>query len=296
MERRKIQLRQTATDAMRMAEQRRLREKMADKMQEHLNTIYLEGKEKQVEIVTEQQKMIAGEQKQRQEMGREKVAKIIESSAEEEKAQEEKILANAADDYQQQLLARDRAEVERKKKLKAQRIQFHLEEMAAEKKRKELQERQSQEAVDNRLTNEDVSREFAKEQREKRFKEARDLRIQLSKQWEERKENERAIKEGVQLFTNRQCDFSRDHKDFVGYAKEAVMVAKEKNWPMEPFVRAINTYGRENFVEERPLLPHLETRHPAVYYDRKEMPKDNDKAVIRYNMQQLRALNPIMRG
>lgn len=293
LQRRRIQMRAIATDAMRMAEQRRLREKMTEEVQEKLCTLHLEGKERQEAIRGEQQKILALQQKQRQEAGREKVARILIQSSEEEKAREAAVQANALEEYQKQLLARETAERERKKLLKAQRIQFHLEEMKEEKERKAQGEMRSKEATDTRLANVEVSRRFAREQRERRMKEAEDLRRRLAKQWDEKQATEKANKEGVQLFTNRHCDFSRDHTDFVNFAKEALQVAREKSLPVKPFVKAINAYEKDNFVEEKPLLPHLEIKKPAVYYDRDELPKNNSKEVIRYNIEQLRALNAV---
>lgn len=296
MERRRIQMRQTATDAMRMAEQRRLREKMQDQVQGKICALYLEGKEKQEEIREQQQKVLADGQRARQEMGREKVAGILEEAAQEEERMEKAVLSSAADEHQQQLVAKEKAETERKKMLKAQRIQFHLEEMEAEKQRKEEGEKRSQEAVIVRLANEEVTNAFEREQRDQRRREAERLRASLTGQWEAKQATEKVFKEGVQLFTNRHCDFSENHKDFVKYAKEALEVAQSKCLPVQPFVRAINAYRRDNFVEEKPLLPHLEVRQPAVYYDRPGLPKNNSKEVIRYNIEQLRALNPIISG
>ena len=114
--------------------------------------------------------------------------------------------------------------------------------------------------------------------------------------WEERQATEKALKESVQSFTNRQCDYSQDHKDFIKYAKEAFEVAKEKQLPLQPLVKAIGKYEKDNFVEEKPLLPHLEVRKPPVEYERPPLPKGNSKEIIRYNIEQLRALNPVGRG
>lgn len=294
MERRQIQLRQTATDAMRMAEQRRLREKMVGVVQERLCEMHLEGKARQEELRSQQERRLADEQRQRQDAGQVRVAQCLKEAAQVEQEREAKVLARAAEEYEQQAVDRERAEVERKKKLKAQRIQFHLEEVRAERERKANEEKQSQEAVLNKLSNVDISRAFAREQRDQRVKEANRLRMALQGQWEDKQRVERERKEAVQLFTNRQCDYAADHKDFVSCAKEALQVAEAERRPVQPYVKAIRAYERDNFVEEKPLLPHLQVLKPAVAYERKELPKDNDKEVIRYNIEQLRALNPVV--
>lgn len=293
MERRRIQLRQTATDAMRMAEQRRLREKVSNQLQEKLNLVYLEGKEKQQEALDEQKKVLVEEQKKRQEVGQAKVAELLQERDEEQRQTEELVLKNAGDDLKRQLEARDKAEVERKKKLKAERIKFHLAEMEAEKAKKEKEKDQAKVATELRLKNEQVTKEFQRQEKARKLKEFKELRTTLGSQQEEKREVARAEKEETQVFTCRHCDFSSDHNEFVKCAKEALRVAKDRKWPVQPYVGAINAYGREHFVEEKPLLPHLEVRHPAVSYERAELPKNNSKEIIRYNLEQLRALNPV---
>lgn len=291
MERRRAQMRKAATDAMQLAEQRRLRDKMEDKVQETLCQIHLEGKERQQELIKQQTKALQSEQATRQAMAKEKVGQVLQESEKEAQETEERVLTNAGAEYREKLLVKDREEAEKKKRLKAQRIQFHLDEMKAEKQRRSEKEKQSRDSMSNRLMNDRVSYQFEAAQREKNTKEARELRLKLTRQWEEKEAMEKAIKEGVQCFSNRQCDFSRDHRDFANYAKEALQGAN--GLPVQPFVKAINAYARENFVEEKAELPHLRVHKPPVDYDRPALPRNNDKAMIRYNIEQLRALNPI---
>lgn len=293
MERRRAQMRKAATDAMLLAEQRRLRDRMEDKVQDTLCQIHLEGKERQQELIKRQTKAMQSEQAMRQSMAKEKVAQALQESEKEVQETEQRVLVNAATEYREKMLDKDREEAEKKKRLKAERIQFHLDEMKAEKQRKSEKDKQLVDSLSNRLTNDQVSFQFEAGQREKYTKEARELRLKLTSQWREKEAMEKAIKEGVQCFSNRHCDFSRDHKDFVNYATEALQGAK--GLPVQPFVKAINAYARENFVEEKPELPHLRVLQPPVYYDRPALPRNNDKATIRYNIEQLRALNPICR-
>lgn len=292
MERRRALLRHTATEAMRMAEQRRLRDRQEERVQEVVCEEQLRGQERQREVIEERRNALSEAQRLRQERAKEQVGEILRRAGEAQEENEALVERNAAEELRRQLEAKERAEVERKKRLKAQRIQIHIEEMQAEKQRKEEREKERKEEVKERLENDQVTREFAREQKLKRTQQAAELRSKLAAQWEEKCQTEREIKAGVQLFSNRQCDFSRDHRDFVRFAGDALQVARQRELPVQPFVKAIESYSRENFVEEKPLLPHLRVCQPPVYYDRPELPAINDKETIRYNIEQLKSLNP----
>lgn len=194
---------------------------------------------------------------------------------------------NASMDFTKKLEDREKADLEKKKRLKAQRIQYHVEEMERQRQQKGKEERLHMESVLNRLLNDSISSNFNDSERKRRIQESQALRTKLMAQWEEKQSNARAQKSEIQRFTNENCDFSKDHREFIEFAAHLIEQAKAENKSQLPLAKAVNQYRAENFVERKPLLPHLEVNFP-VYYKRPNAPEN---AKIRYNIDQLKALN-----
>lgn len=290
MEKRQEQLRRTATEAMRMAEERRMRVRAQDKITAAVAALSIEGQSKLQELKIQKATQLEADEFERQERAQAEIAKILREKEEQQRTVDALVRGRAAREYSQQLQDREKADVERKRMLKAQRIKYHLEQMEMQKEREQASGRIHCESVSNRLNNAAVTKDFFQAERDRHLLQSQSLQRERRQQWEERQRQSRAERDQVQEFTNRHCDHSREHQKFFDTARDVVATAKAESKPLTPFVRAVSEYQKEHFIEPKPVLPHLQTQVPICY--QRDEPKVKP-GITSYDVSFLKTLNPL---
>ncbi|XP_061394720.1 trichohyalin-like [Musca vetustissima] len=258
MEKKREAQRKNALEAMKMVEQRRMREKLTDEVEDRLCCVYNAGKRQLDALRTEQTKKIADDQQQKIEEQVKKLSAIEDNT----EAKESERVRRDISTMQLKFTAEEQEKIRKDKAAKKARIEAYLKEMEQQKEARRRADEEKRFEMAQRFKNEEVNQKFAEKQQQERLANAREMREFLHKQIEENQRNRLAQKQANITCNEDKAD--QEDKFFFDYAKNLIEDAQQKGRPLYPFAKAVNEYKKENDIEcERKIPKHMET-HIAI--------------------------------
>uniref|UniRef100_A0A1A9WVN4 Trichohyalin-plectin-homology domain-containing protein n=1 Tax=Glossina brevipalpis TaxID=37001 RepID=A0A1A9WVN4_9MUSC len=254
MEKKKAALRKNALDAMKMVEQRRLREHMVDEVESRLCCVYNTGKRQLDDMRAEQaQKMLTDKQmkvdEQVQKMtGTDEMAKAIEFQR----------VKRDISTMQLKFTAEEKEKIRKDKASKQARIQAYLKETQEQKEiQRKLEERKRFEMA-QRYKNAEVDYQFNEAEKLEKANRVQEMRNQLREQIED---NKRIAEKQAAERTCVEHEIEKEHKFFFEYARNLMDDAQKKGRPLFPFIKVVQQYKRDNMIEcERKTPKHLQSQ------------------------------------
>lgn len=195
---------------------------------------------------------------------------------------EEAARQKAAAELEQRHETAERSRIEHNRKMKAARIQQHLDEVERVKNMKQQKKNKAEWALANRYKNQEVNLEYDRQKYAQQQEKALALRKLLLQQIDAQLDRS-TIKDAAKIFVEETN--AEDDKNFFGYANELIEEAQSKGRPLLPIIKAIDQYKKENgLIAQREDLPHLQTNINIGL-----PPKDGD--TIKYDIGDLKQLN-----
>ncbi|XP_075157085.1 uncharacterized protein LOC142230334 [Haematobia irritans] len=255
MEKKREELRKNALEAMKMTEQRRLREQMTEQIEDRLVCVYNAGKRQLNSLLAEQTKKIADEQQRKIDGQLKKLASMADNS----QALESERIRRDISTMQLKFTAEEQEKIRKDKAAKQARIEAYLREMEEQKEAKRRAEEEKRFEIAQRFKNEEVNRNFVIREKEKMLDNARTMRSFLDQQIEENQRHKVAEKQAN--ITCHQESVDKEDKFFFEYARNLIEDAQQKGRPLYPFVKAVQQYKKENEINcERKVPPHMATK------------------------------------
>ncbi|XP_055604788.1 trichohyalin-like [Uranotaenia lowii] len=303
LERDKEIRRQHALEAMRMAQEREERLKREACIEETLNNIYNDG-----------QKAIADKLKQIH-INKHKFrdnSHMLKAEIEKNKCLMDETEKNRQDAIRSKEIEADKRERERieaERKMKAARIQAHIQEIEWKKLQETEQAILDRKEMADRIKNVEVTYDFDSRKVTNHTKKAHVQRKLLLDQMDERIDREKQEADTRAELEYMRNSAEKENRHFLQYADELVNEAQSKGRPVLPLLKTVNNYKREHYFDfkEKNFVPrHLVSRVPinnnGVQQTQCE-PYIPDPAIIemtlamppirmRYNPEQLKNMNP----
>ncbi|XP_073830770.1 uncharacterized protein [Musca autumnalis] len=271
MEKKREAQRKNALEAMKMVEQRRMRDKITDEVEDRLCCVYNAGKRQLDALRSEQTKKISDEQQQKI---NEQVKKLtaIEDNTE---AKESERIRRDISTMQLKFTAEEQEKIRKDKAAKKARIEAYMREMEQQKEAQRRAEEAKRFEMAQRFKNEEVNQKFLEKQQQERLANAREMREFLNKQIEENQRNKLAQRQAS--ITCNEDKTEQEDKFFFEYAKNLIEDAQQKGRPLYPFAKAVYEYKKENDIEcERKVPRHMET-HISIGRAKPNEAASNDK-------------------
>uniref|UniRef100_A0A1I8NCJ4 Trichohyalin-plectin-homology domain-containing protein n=1 Tax=Musca domestica TaxID=7370 RepID=A0A1I8NCJ4_MUSDO len=271
MEKKREAQRKNALEAMKMVEQRRMRDKLTDEVEDRLCCVYNAGKRQLDVLRNEQSKKISDDQQQKIQDQVKKLTAIEDNT----EAKESERVRRDISTMQLKFTAEEQEKIRKDKAAKKARIEAYMREMEQQKEAKRRAEEEKRFEMAQRFKNEEVNQKFAEKQQQERLTKAREARDFLNKQIEENQRNKLAQKQA-----NRTCNEEKtqqEDKFFFEYARNLIEDAQQKGRPLYPFAKAVNEYKKENDIAcERKIPKHMET-HISIGRAQPNEATSNDK-------------------
>ncbi|XP_017465344.1 PREDICTED: trichohyalin [Rhagoletis zephyria] len=254
MEKKRAALRKNALEAMKMVEQRRLRERMTEEIEDRLCCVYnLAKKDWDVVKKEEDQKKTTHEEKKQEMQAR--FLRCIQTKTE---ATDEERVRRDISRMQLKFTAEEKEKIRKDKAAKQARIEAYMHELQQQKEAKRRAEEERRYDVATRFKNCEVNRLFKEAQKKKRLNEIHDTRATLKEQIELKKRIENEDRQQM-----RTCEDNKDEREdkfFFEYARNLMEDAHKKDRPLYPFVKVVQEYKRDRFIDcERKTPKHLMT-------------------------------------
>lgn len=296
LQRKKEAMRKNALEAMKMVEQRRLRDKMENEIDNKIIEIFAKGKNNIADMKKEKDRQKIEEIVRMKDANAQKVF----VQAADRSAEEEERLRKAVKEANDKLDQQEKDRIQRERILKAARIKQYLEDMERQKIAKAKQMEHIRWSIANRLKNEEVNQEFEKMKAQEKIKRAQEIRAVLLEQMKERKEMEQKQREQDSLCVS--LTNERDDKNFMEFANVLIEDAKKKSRPILPLMRAVDKYKKASEMDvERKEPRHLKSNLPiqdkvegtcACAASTSTSPPKNNQPIIKYDLNELKQLNP----
>ncbi|XP_053949352.1 calponin homology domain-containing protein DDB_G0272472-like [Anastrepha ludens] len=257
MEKKRASLRKNALEAMKMVEQRRLRERMTEEIEDRLCCVYNLGKLDMDVVKKEEEakKLIYGEEK-KQEMQAQFFRCI---QAKTDAAEDERVRRDISR-MQLKFTAEEQEKIRKDKAAKQARIEAYMRELQQQKEVKRRAEEEKRYDMATRFKNCEVNRLFEEAQQQKRLTQIKETRASLKEQLELKKRVENEDKELMRP-TCEDNKEEREDKYFFEYARNLMEDAHKKDRPLYPFVKVVQQYKRERGIDcERKTPRHLVTQ------------------------------------
>ncbi|KAI9589179.1 uncharacterized protein ACN2A1_011125 [Glossina fuscipes fuscipes] len=255
MEKKKAFLRKNALEAMKMVEQRRLRDRMVEEVENRLCCVYNTGKRQLDNMRAEQAQKILTD-KQTKVEGQVKQMTLADEAA---KAAESERLRRDISTMQLKFTAEEQEKVRKVKAAKQARIEAYLEEMKEQKQNERKLEEEKRFEMAQRYKNAEVDCLFNEAEKLEKANKIQEMRNKVNEQIEETKRIELAQKQA----SERACadnEVDKVHKFFFEYAHTLMEDAKKKGRPLFPFIKVVQQYKRDNMIDcERKTPKHLES-------------------------------------
>ncbi|KAI8118892.1 hypothetical protein FF38_11014 [Lucilia cuprina] len=257
MEKKKEALRKNALEAMKMVEQRRLRDRMVEEVEDRLCCVYNTGKSQLDALRAEQTKKLANEQQLKIEAEVKKLNNIEDKS----KALESERVRRDITTMQLKFTAEEQEKVRKDKAAKQARIEAYLKEMEQQKEAQRKLDEEKRFEMAQRFKNTEVNCIFNEKQRAEKLRQFQDVRSQLNKQIEENKTQKLAEKQAAISCSDNSVE--KEHKFFLEYARNLMEDAQQKGRPLYPFVKVVHQYKRDNQIDcDRKVAKHLQSNVP----------------------------------
>ncbi|KAM7350722.1 uncharacterized protein ACRADG_009206 [Cochliomyia hominivorax] len=257
MEKKKETLRKNALEAMKMVEQRRLRDRMVEEVEDRLCCVYNAGKQQLDSLRLEQNKKLTDEQQKRIETEVKKLTNIEDNS----KALESERIRRDITTMQLKFTAEEQEKVRKDKAAKQARIEAYLKEMQDKKDKLRRQEEEKRFDMAQRFKNDEINSIFTEKQNAEKIRQFQEIRSQLNKQIEDNKKQQTVKKQAALTCSNNEVE--KEHKFFFEYARNLMEDAQQKGRPLYPFVKVVHQYKRENQIDcDRKIAKHLQSNVP----------------------------------
>lgn len=171
---------------------------------------------------------------------------------------EEAARQKAAAELEQRHEMAERSRIEHNRKMKAARIQQHLDEVERVKRLKQQKQNKAEWALANRYKNQEVNMEYDRQKNVQQQEKALALR-KLLRQQIDAQQDRSTVKDAAKIFVEETN--TEDDNNFFGYANELIEEAQSKGRPLLPIIKAIDQYKKENglIAQREDDLPHLQT-------------------------------------
>ncbi|XP_004524991.1 golgin subfamily A member 6-like protein 6 [Ceratitis capitata] len=253
MEKKRAALRKNALEAMKMVEQRRLRERMTEEIENRLCTVYNLGKQDLDAAKTQSDKKPTPEVEKKQEM-QAQFLRCIQAKTEQE--DEERVRRDISR-MQLKFTAEEQEKIRKDKAAKQARIEAYMRELQQQKEAKRRADEEMRYEVATRFKNCEMNRLFEEAQKQKRLATVQDTRKTLKEQMEQKKRLEKEDQEVLRTSCESKND-EREDKFFFEYARNLMEDAYKKERPLYPFVKVVQQYKRERGIDcERKTPKHL---------------------------------------
>ncbi|XP_011191698.2 trichohyalin [Zeugodacus cucurbitae] len=252
MEKKRAALRKNALEAMKMVEQRRLRERMTEEIENRLCCVYNLGKQDLDAAKQEEDKKPTPEEEKKQEQ-QVQFLRCIQAKTE---AEDEDRVRRDISRMQLKFTAEEQEKIRKDKAAKQARIEAYMRELQQQKEARRRSEEEKRYDMATRFKNCEVNRLFEEAQKQQRFVKIQETRKTLNEQMEQKKRLEKEDKELM-----RTCESNheeREDKFFFEYARNLMEDAHKKDRPLYPFVKVVQQYKRDRGIDcERKTPKHL---------------------------------------
>lgn len=266
---------------------------MEDELENNIIAIFAKGKCNILELKKQKER----EMQQEKIACREEIANIITAESQRKTSTNDASFKKAESEIEKKLDKREQDRIDHDKKMKALRIQQHLEDIEKDKRKKADKLEELRWAVANRIKNEEVNEDFVKSQKRYQCNKIHETRCILVKQMAENEKKRKEEREEDLSFLN--SEYVDDDKYFFEYANQLIEDAKAKGRPILPLMKAIDQYKKDNFSNDpKQVPPHLESNvpieHPCSFEDAQpKVIRNIDQApIIKYELDELKKLNP----
>ncbi|XP_013104434.2 trichohyalin [Stomoxys calcitrans] len=286
LEKKRETLRKNALEAMKMVEQRRLRDKMVNQVEDSLACAYTAGKRQLDSLLAEQSKKIHDNQQKRIAEQVKKLAAKVDNT----QAIENERLRRDISTMQLKFTAEEQEKIRKDRAAKQARIEAHMREMQELKDAQLRADEEKRFEIAQRLKNEEVNFNFVAKERQDILENVREIRSFLDKQIEENHRNrlnekQQSIEKTSKHYTD---NAEQEDKFFFEYARDLMKDAQQKQRPLYPFVKAVQHYKKHHEINcERKVPPHMVTKltvgrsQPPAKGDKTDMAgKDNKSSKV----------------
>lgn len=229
---------------------------MVEELEEKIVQVYGKGSSHSIGRVMQRNERLANEDK---EVLRDKLMQKITNEFEKPAGGDLMLAAlpKAMMEKQKQYEAVEQARLEHARKMKAARIQQHLNDVERAKQKQLQLQSEAQFAYATRLKNGEVNVAHARQNAQMLHHKAVEQRIVLEQQMHANRER-KASKDAALIYANETN--AADDSSFFTYADQLLKETKEKRRPILPILKAIATYKKDNSLcEQRADLPHMKT-------------------------------------
>lgn len=284
LQRKKELRRKNALEAMRMTEQRRLRDKQEDTIENKIIEVYANGKK-----TIEDMKRMKAKEKADALFNRKHVLEeqLHESFMNAQKIEDQRV-EKAISEEKIKLQQKDREKVEHERKMKAVRIQQHFDDIAREKVLEQEKLNEAQMDRETRNKNQQVNEDYALQLKIRKFNLAADNRKALQKQIAEKNAEKERIRNDTSERDHQIKENKEDDENFFAYADELRKDAEDKGRSLIPIGKVIKYYRKHNRLDSPiGVLPHLKSNVP-IYMNCKSC--EPVSLIKTYNPDELMAL------
>ncbi|KAL5275107.1 hypothetical protein ACFFRR_001217 [Megaselia abdita] len=280
LQRKRETLRKNALEAMQMVEQRRLRDRIQDEVDNKLISVYVTGKT-QIDVARKiKEKQSSFESKERNEKSFNKISDIDDWERREQESLQRDI-QKANDDY----FAKEQDKIQKNKAMKHAKIKEHILEVQRQKEAQLKRTEEKRFDMAMRMKNIEVDTEKDKLEKLELSKLKVDNRAFLDAQIREREKLEKA--ENVENSKCLNLVNEREDNFFFGYADTLLADAEKKERNTYPITKAIQKYKKDRCIDlERSVPAHLITN---LTMGRKESEK-LDSPKVKYGIDELKRL------
>ncbi|XP_059612797.1 trichohyalin [Phlebotomus argentipes] len=255
LKRKKNLIHRHALEAIKIKDDTLKRDQMRDSIEGKMIQLYHEGRRRITDFMQEK----AHEKQSRRDQLKDIISgQFINIQPRTEQIEEEQI-KRALVEQEEAFRVKAEKEKEAERRLKRERFQAQLEEMACLRGRKAEAQKDRRLSVENRLENFHVTAKHHEMAVKERTEEVRRMREALERQVAEKRERERRRRQEEIDFTNRVMVEEAEVKDaaFGKFSERLAGQARVRGEPLLPLERAKDAYNTLHSVTRRPIPPHL---------------------------------------
>lgn len=189
---------------------------------------------------------------------------------------EQEALRRAVIEMEEKHLRQEQAKLERTKRIKAARIQAHINEMAQAQQALQKQKEEQQWDMANRYRNEEVNADYNRQYKEDMRQKKRDYNAVIQQQIAQNltTAQDKFIRDDFDLTNN------NDDDKFLEYAQELVDDAEAKKRPILPILRVVEKYKKANGLSVETADQDGGCPSPSIKYEPDELRRLNSGTVI----------------
>lgn len=188
---------------------------------------------------------------------------------------EKETLRRAVVELEEKYQRQEQAKLEKTKRLKAARIQAHLDEVEQAKQAQHKQQDEYKWDMANRFRNAEVNAAYGRQSKEELRRKQADCKAVLQQQMAQNVTTE----QDRYVLNVYETEHNRDDEQFLEYAQELIDAAEAKKRPILPLLRVVDKYKRENgLVTEEHQSDNADggcASSPVIKYDRDELRRLN---------------------